>query len=81
MSVSYLQVLWDEGRPVVEEVEQDPRQDGLLLRLQKHIVLDVVLVVDGILTPETILGVPSAIDLEELLPLLEVLLLLLPRTF
>ena len=61
----------------MEEVQQHPRQHSLLFRFSEHVVFDVVLVVQGVLASEGWLRVPSAIELEELLPLAELVHILL----
>ena len=80
MSLAYLQVLCNECRPVVEEIQQNPGQNCLLLCLSVHIVLDVVLVVNCVLALKGLSRVALAVDLEELLPLVKLVDCFLPLT-
>ena len=81
VSVAYLQVLRDECRVVAQPVQQHHRQDSLLFGFDKHIVFEVVFVVLGVLAGNSVLGVELAINLEELVPFLKLVNLLLAQTF
>ena len=81
MGLSQLQVLIDEGRVVTQEVQHQHRQDPLFLRLQHHIVLEVVLVVASVLALGRVFRVPSAVQLVELFPFSKLVHLLLAHTF
>ena len=76
--LAYPQVIWNEYRSVVEEIQQYPNQNCLLFFLHEHIILGIIFVIDCVHTSKCLFRVPLLVDLEEFFPFIKLIYVFLP---